>query len=287
MLSPASLESLPMSFDEEIEILNNAIPRGRFRSVLFDFDGTLSLIREGWPQVMIPMMVEVLRATGTSESEGELTAAVEDFVMRLNGKQTIYQMIQLAEEVRRRGSLPREPLAYKHRYHDLLMQRISTRLAALETGAATAADWTVAGSHALLENLCRRGLTLYLASGTDLKYVRREVELLGLAPYFGERVYGALDDYQNFSKRMIIERILLDHNLRGEELLGFGDGFVEIEEVKRAGGVAVAVASDEVRRCGVNSWKRNRLVQAGADIVIPEYRRQDLLVQFLFADGRS
>ena len=287
MLSPASLESLPMSFDEEIEILNKAIPRGRFRSVLFDFDGTLSLIREGWPQVMIPMMVEVLRATGTSESEGELTAAVEDFVMRLNGKQTIYQMIQLAEEVRRRGSLPREPLAYKHRYHDLLMQRISTRLAALETGAATAADWTVAGSHALLENLCRRGLTLYLASGTDLKYVRREVELLGLAPYFGERVYGALDDYQNFSKRMIIERILLDHNLRGEELLGFGDGFVEIEEVKRAGGVAVAVASDEVRRCGVNSWKRNRLVQAGADIVIPEYRRQDMLLQFLFADGRS
>ena len=120
-----------------------------------------------------------------------------------------------------------------------------------------------------------------------MKYVRREVELLGLAPYFGERVYGALDDYQNFSKRMIIERILLDHNLRGEELLGFGDGFVEIEEVKRAGGVAVAVASDEVRRCGVNSWKRNRLVQAGADIVIPEYRRQDMLLQFLFADGRS
>src|SRR5438132_7599502 len=119
---------LPMWLDDEIEIVHPDLPRGRFRSVLFDFDGTLSLIREGWPQVMIPMMVEVLRATGTSESEGELTAAVEDFVMRLNGKQTIYQMIQLAEEVRRRGSLPREPLAYKHRYHDLLMQRISSRL---------------------------------------------------------------------------------------------------------------------------------------------------------------
>src|SRR5437899_7084071 len=102
---------------EEIEVVRPNLPRGRFRSVLFDFDGTLSLIREGWPQVMIPMMVEELRATGTAETEAALAAAVEDFVMRLNGRQTIYQMMQLAEEVRRRGGQPREPLEYKHRYH--------------------------------------------------------------------------------------------------------------------------------------------------------------------------
>src|SRR6516225_1997627 len=117
-----------MHLDPEIEIVNPAIPRGRFRSVLFDFDGTLSLIREGWPQVMIPMMVEVLRQTGTAETEMELTAAVEEFVMRLNGRQTIYQMMQLAEEVQRRGGQPREPLAYKHQYHELLMRRIQSRL---------------------------------------------------------------------------------------------------------------------------------------------------------------
>src|SRR5438270_10634150 len=103
--------------DDEIEVLRADLPRGRFRSVLFDFDGTLSLIREGWPQVMIPMMVEVLRATGTTEDAAALTAAVEDFVMRLNGRQTIYQMIQLAEEVERRGGRPAEPLAYKRLYH--------------------------------------------------------------------------------------------------------------------------------------------------------------------------
>src|SRR6516225_4782880 len=105
---------------DEIEILNPRLPRGRFRSVLFDFDGTLSLIREGWPQVMIPLMVGVLRDTGTRESDSELSATVEEFVMRLNGRQTIYQMIQLAEEVRKRGGTAREPLEYKHCYHDLL-----------------------------------------------------------------------------------------------------------------------------------------------------------------------
>jgi phosphoglycolate phosphatase len=269
--------------DDEIEILRPDLPRGRFRSVLFDFDGTLSLIREGWPQVMIPMMVAVLRETGTNETEGQLTNSVEEFVMRLNGRQTIYQMIQLAEEVRRRGGEPLEPLAYKHRYHDLLMERIRGRIADLESGAAEPEDWTVPGAHALLDALRRRGLTLYLASGTDLKYVRHEAELLGIAPYFGEHVYGALDDYKSFSKQMIIERILRENDLHGEELLGFGDGFVEIEEVKRVGGVAVAVASDEVTRHGVNAWKRDRLVRAGADVVIPEYRRGERLLDYLFS----
>lgn len=273
-----------MFLDDEIEILRPDLPRGRFRFVLFDFDGTLSLIREGWPQVMIPMMVSALRETGTSETEAELTAAVEEFVMRLNGKQTIYQMIQLADEVRRRGGQPLDPLAYKHRYHELLMARIQGRLTDLESGAANPEEWTVPGSHDLLAELRRRGLTLYLASGTDLKYVRREAALLGLTDYFGEHIYGALDDYRRFSKQMVIERILRENNLHGEELLGFGDGFVEIEEIKRAGGVAVAVASDEVNRRGVHAWKRERLVRAGADIVIPEYRRQEKLLDYLMDD---
>ena len=268
---------------DDIEVLRPDLPRGRFRSVLFDFDGTLSLIREGWPQVMIPMMVEILRQTGTAETDAQLATAVEEFVMRLNGRQTIYQMIQLADEVRRRGGQPADPLVYKNRYHDLLMQRIGHRLAALHSGQAAAADWTVPGSLELLESLGRRGLTLYLASGTDLKYVRNEVDLLGLTPFFAEHIYGALDQYKNFSKKMIIERILQENHLRGEELLGFGDGFVEIEEVRHAGGVAVAVASDEIKRSGINAWKRQRLIQAGADIVIGDYRCRERLLHYLFA----
>jgi phosphoglycolate phosphatase-like HAD superfamily hydrolase len=274
-----------MFLDDEIEVLRPDLPRGRFRSVLFDFDGTLSLIREGWPQVMIPMMVGALRETGTRETDAELTTAVEDFVMRLNGRQTIYQMIQLADEVRKRGGTPLEPLAYKHRYHDLLMQRIEGRREALRAGSASPEDWTVPGAHAILEALRSRGLVLYLASGTDLHYVRQEAELLRVAGYFGEHVYGALDDYQNFSKQMIIERILREHGLRGEELLAFGDGFVEIEEVKKVGGVAVAVASDEANRRGVHAWKRQRLVQAGADLVIPEYRKHERVLEYLFPGG--
>ena len=121
-----------------IEIIRRDLPRGGYRAVLFDFDGTLSLVRRNWQDVMIPMMVDVLKETGTKESEEDLHEIVEDFVMRLNGRQTIYQMIQLVEEIAKRGGAPKEPLEYKREYHGLLARRIEHRITALkERGAAT------------------------------------------------------------------------------------------------------------------------------------------------------
>ena len=42
-------------------------------------------------------------------------------------------------------------------------------------------------------------------------------------------------------------------------------------------GLAVGVASDEVKRQGINAWKRKRLIQAGADLIVGDYRRLDAL----------
>lgn len=264
-----------------IEILRPDFPRGGFRAVLFDFDGTLSLIRRNWPQVMIPMMVDVLAATGSGETRDELAAQVEEFVMRLNGKQTIYQMMQLAEEVKARGGSPRDPLDYKRQYHELLWAQIHGRVAGLRDGTLEPDELTVPGSQRLLEQLTARGLTLYLASGTDLAYVQDELAALALDRFFGPCVYGALDDYKSFSKAMIIERIIAETGVPGHRLLAFGDGFVEIEETRRAGGVAVGVASDEETRQGVNAWKRQRLIRAGADLIVSDYRQQDELLEIL------
>jgi DUF971 family protein len=80
---------------------------------------------------------------------------------------------------------------------------------------------------------------------------------------------------------MIIERVVSELNLGPGELVGFGDGFVEIEEIKRVGGVAVGVASDEKHREGINEWKRGRLLQAGADIIVPDYRDLSALMDLL------
>lgn len=267
--------------DTRIEVIHPDFPRAKVEAVLFDFDGTLSLIREGWPDVMIPMMVEHLARTPAAEPRDELGCRVEEFVMRLNGKQTIYQMIQLADEVRQRGGSPLDPLEYKRQYHDLLWARISGRVAALDQGATPPDLLTVPGSLELLERLSRSAARLYLASGTDLVYVQNEVRALKLDRFFGEHIYGAIDDYRNFSKKMVIERLVGQLRLQPGALVGFGDGFVEIEEVKRAGGVAVGVASDEKFRTGINDWKRNRLIQAGADIIVPDYRDLESLLGLL------
>ena len=270
-----------------IEIIGDLPPRRAPTHALFDFDGTLSLIREGWPEVMIPMMVEVLLATDTDETEEELSELVEAFVMELNGKQTLYQMMRLTEEMARRGGAPKEPLAYKREYHRRLMDRIESRRAALRNGEA-AADYLVPGSLSMLEALQARGVQLHLASGTDGHFVLEEAELLGLDQFFGERIHGALDDPGAFSKAQVIERIRGDHAIDGESLVGFGDGFVEIQNIRETGGLAVAVASDESGRNGQpDVWKRSRLIGVGAHLVIPDFQMADQLVDFLFAPQRD
>jgi phosphoglycolate phosphatase-like HAD superfamily hydrolase len=266
-----------------IEIVHNRDVEPPPEHVLFDFDGTLSLIREGWPDVMVPMMVEILSETRTGETVDQLQQLVYDFVMELNGKQTIYQMIRLAEELTKRGGTPEDPLVYKQRYHDRLMDRIRTRREALRNGDVLPEAMLVPGSQRLLQTLQERGVHLYLASGTDEQYVREEVRLLQLDRFFGKHVYGALDDYRSFSKAMVIQRILEQNRVPGERLLGFGDGYVEIQNVKSVGGIAVAVASDEANRSGKpDAWKRERLIGVGADLVIPDFREADLLIAFLW-----
>jgi phosphoglycolate phosphatase-like HAD superfamily hydrolase len=202
--------------------------------------------------------------------------------MKLTGKQTIYQMIRLAEEVRARGGTPKEPATYKAMYHDRLMERITGRREALRSGRTKPEEMLVPYSFEILDALRRRGIALYLASGTDESYVLEEARLLGLDEYFGPHIYGAQDNYRSFSKAMVIDRILEENNVDGAYLLGFGDGYVEIQNVKSVGGTAVGVASDEAGRSGKpDAWKRDRLIGVGADIVIPDYRDYGTLVDHL------
>lgn len=266
----------------QIEIINPEAPRGRFRNALFDFDGTLSLIREGWQDVMIPMFVRILRETGTDESEEALTAIVKEFVTRLTGKQTIYQMIELASQIEKRGGTPLEPLVYKHQYLDLLWDRIKHRVGGLKDGSIDPGEYVVPGSYELMDGLEARGCDMFLASGTDLPYVVSEAEVLKLDGYFRGHIYGALDEYKNFSKKMIIGKLLRENQLSGPELLTFGDGYVEVENTKEAGGVAVGVASDEAGKTAIDEWKRSRLIMAGADIIIPNFLEHEALLNYLF-----
>ena len=134
-----------------VEFAPGFAPRSTISHVLFDFDGTLSLIREGWPEVMTPMFAEMLPPLPGETLEARLQLCRED-IMRLNGKQTIYQMIQLAERIKERGGTPREPLWYKHEYLRRLDERIRHRAEGLRSGALRPDDLLVHGARAMLED---------------------------------------------------------------------------------------------------------------------------------------
>jgi phosphoglycolate phosphatase-like HAD superfamily hydrolase len=274
---------MSQDFSGVVEFAGSFEPRPGITHVLFDFDGTLSLIREGWPVVMLGMFEEMLpgRAGDTASAVRQM---LFDDMMKLNGKQTIYQMIQFAERVKERGGTPQEPLWYKHEYLRRLNQKIEDRIVGLRNRSIASEKYLVFGSVALLENLKARGMQLYLASGTDEQFVKAEAELLGITKYFGEHIHGAKDDYKSFSKKMVIERLLKENGIDGRKLLAFGDGYVEIQNTKEVGGLAVAVASDEACNGSgrIDEWKRNRLVGVGADVVIPDYRDAAPLLRKIF-----
>ena len=266
-----------------IEAVNPKAPRGSFRFAVFDFDGTISLIREGWQQIMIPYFTDEMAACPGARNipREELIETARDFIYINTGKQTIYQCIELAEKVAGFGGKPLEPLEYKAEYHRRLELRIASRIEELKANPAAAINHVVPGSFDILKALKKRGILMYLASGTDERYVLQEAALLQVDHYF-TGIYGAQDDYKSFSKKMVIDRIIRENNLHGEELLGFGDGYVEIENIKNVGGFACGVATDEVKRSGIDEWKRNRLKSVNADIIIPDFTGTPELITYLF-----
>ncbi|MDE0637422.1 MAG: HAD family hydrolase [Candidatus Poribacteria bacterium] len=265
-----------------IEIYHK-VQTGNIHHVVFDFDGTISLIRDGWQNVMVPMMVEFLQTeTDTTETQEQLEAVVVEFVDRLTGKQTIYQMMQLGEEIERRGGKPKDPLAYKDEYNRRLLPIVEQRISGLAAGKLAAETLRVHKSLEFLQSLHELGVKCYLASGTDVEFVKNEAELLGVAAFFSGGIFGALREYKKFSKAMVIQKILTDFKLSGSELLIVGDGYVEIENAKAVGAIAVGVASVEDNVYNMNADKRERLIRAGADIIIPDFREGNKLISYLF-----
>jgi phosphoglycolate phosphatase len=270
-----------------IETVRPGVTAQQAKVVIFDFDGTLSIIRTGWMEVMVPLCVEQLAALGSDESKSQLRAVVEEFVWRLTGKETIYQMMALADAVRARGGQPLEPAAYKKLYLDRLWLKIRDRIENLRAGRVHPETYLVPGARGLLEDFAARGLRLYLASGTDDANVREEAALLGVAPFFEDRIFGAQDDLSSFSKAILVRQIVSRAGFQAKELLVFGDGYVEIEEVKKVGGIAVGVATAEPECLEVDEWKRERLISVGADFIVPNYTQLEELTAALFLTSAS
>ena len=261
--------------------------RGHVRHALFDWDGTISYMRDGWQDFMVPLMVEVLEACPRHESREELQDLITDFVDHLTGKQTMYQMIRLAEEVEKRGGTPLDPVEYKGEYYRRLNEHVARRYADIDSGRKNARDFLVGGARQFLERARSRGIHCYLASGTDEEFIEEEARLLGLADLFDGGIFGALKNYEDFSKEKVIRKILADFGLRGPELLVVGDGYVEIENGRDVEAVTLALSTAENNRYHMNEDKRGRLLRAGAQLMAADLTDGAAILDYLTSTGED
>lgn len=244
------------------------------RHVLMDWDGTTTLSRAGWSEIMADIFIENLPHL-PGDTDESLRAFSLDQLMRLAGRPSIHQMSHLADLVAMRGGSPEDPGRYQAEFQRRLGALAGARLAQVRDRARDADPLLVSGVRDMLEHLCQLGITVSLASGTPVAELREEIGLLGMAEYFEDRIHGPTDVHdRTFAKRTIIDDLLGKYSLAGASLLSFGDGPGELHDTKAVGGLAVAVASDEQNNGSgrVNPLKREVLLAAGADAVIADFR---------------
>jgi len=278
--------------DDDLESQISNLKSPRIRHAVFDNDGTISTLRQGWEQVMAPVMIKAILGdryeTADEAQYQKVRCRVLDYIDKSTGVQTLVQMEALVEMVREFGFVPRDKIldrfGYKRIYNDALMEMVGERIARLRRGQLDTRDFTIKGSIEFVKALRERGVTLYLASGTDHADVVAESGALGYADLFNGGIYGAVGDITSCSKKMVIGRIMSENGLRGPELAVFGDGPVELRESRKRDGLAIGIASDEVRRHSLNPDKRVRLIKAGAHLIVPDFSQPRELLKLLFGE---
>jgi rfaE bifunctional protein kinase chain/domain len=274
----------------EIEIIKEWQKPLNISHAIFDHDGTISTLREGWEHIMQPMMIKAILGEHFQDADEALYHKVQtrviDFIDKTTGIQTLVQMKGLVDLVREFGQVPADQVldefGYKQIYNDELLKMVREREAKIANSELALEDFTLKNAVKLLETLYEAGVTLYLASGTDEEDVKNEARILGYDHLFKGGIYGAVGDVTKEAKKMVLDRIL---NTIGEsetgQLATFGDGPVEIRETRKRGGATIGIASNEEKRHSLNESKRSRLIKAGADIVIPDFSQLPKLLQLL------
>lgn len=244
----------------------------RITHAVFDFDGTLSWLRHGWPEMMLETFGPHLPA-GQDIHETGVRKRLLNLVLALNGKPTILQMAAFQQYALSFGTTTPEPEALRAAFQACLDAHIQARSLEIQNAAVAKDAYVVAGARRLLEFLRSRGVRLFVLSSTIEHRVREEAELLGLSAFFEGRIFGSPSNPAGFTKRAVFERILQEEGVQGGQLLALGDGPVEIADAKALGGLAIAVCTDEdVNGSAVSDpFKQEQLLAAGADVAIPDF----------------
>ena len=279
--------------DSEIEIINKREDKLNIQYAIFDHDGTLSTLREGWELIMAPVMIKAILDDKYRDASMDVYAKVEErvkeFIDKTTGIQTLVQMKGLVEIVREFGFVPEEKMldefGYKKIYNEELLKMVRVRERKFANGELSLDDLTIKNAIPFLKKLHETGVKLYLASGSDENDVIEEARALGYDYLFEGRIYGSVGDVTIEAKRIVLNNIMEEIGQDATaQVVTFGDGPVEIRETRKRGGLTVGLATNELRRYELNPPKRTHLIKAGADIIIPDFSQYSKLLALLNVD---
>ena len=265
-------------------------------TVLFDFDGTLSRERDGWVNLMVATCSAAMAQAVPGISVPEAVEWVIHDIEQTIGIPTYQQMRRLADEIGKRGGSSLSPQRYKDIYNDALTAMVKTNHRKLNEGELNIEDLRVPGAIELLfelEKIVGKN-ALFLSSGTDIKPVKESVKILGYAEFFEDRIMASGSNGNNIDcpKQLIIQKLIQERNLQPCQLLTFGDGVPEIEYTNQFGGVCVGVLSPdqshyELRGHLTIEKKRARLIDAGAHLIVHDFRHAATLVDLICSNIMS
>tara|TARA_Y100000310_G_scaffold206661_1_gene207086 strand:+ start:778 stop:1668 length:891 start_codon:yes stop_codon:yes gene_type:complete len=270
--------------DTNIEIVRDFDP-SQLEFALFDFDGTLSRERDGWVNLMVASMSAIMSEVLPIE---QARIAVLENIEANIGLPTFTGLRKLNEYRDELGWRRISTKTLKNIYNDQLLKMVDQKRADIKDGVLDHSELVVFGTYFLLDEIKKRYEdNMYVASGSDKSAVAESVDLLEMTKYFGDRVLAAgdLGDPEKCAKKHIIEELVRDKDAHGK-ILTFGDGFPEILHTYHNGGVCVGVitsdcSNDEHLGYLTIEKKRKRLMDAGAHIIIPNYKNTPALIKVI------
>ena len=258
-------------------------PRPEISHVLFDFDGTLSLIRQGWPEVMVPMFVEALpRLPGETEDDVRAAGARRHHAAQRQADDLSDDPARRADPRARRPS-PTSRSGTSTSTCGGWKRTSAPAPPGSPSGAIRPTScWSTAPGRCWSTCATAAFRSTWPAAPTNPPSSARPNCSTSPATSAATST-GPSTTTSSFPRRWSSTASCSEHGITGRQLLSFGDGYVEIENTKQVGGLAVAVASDEAHNGSgrVDEWKRQRLLGVGADAVIPDFRDAIPFVDYL------
>ena len=147
--------------NSEIEIINSWPANTEIKYAIFDHDGTISTLREGWEQIMAPMMIKAIMGDKYLSADESLYNKVKERVAEMidktTGIQTLMQMSILIDLIKEFNIIPKNEIldthGYKKIYNDELIRLVKERENKLTRHELSVEDFTIKNAVKFLQNL--------------------------------------------------------------------------------------------------------------------------------------